>query len=664
MKPKHFKMKSFSPLKAFLFLSIVCIVVANNAFSQPIFFEDFNGGSLPTGWDIAETGGTNVQWEWSDTADVGFVSGNPPPLATFNHPGASLGNVRVDSDTYGTSGGGGIQENSDLISPKIDLSAHTFVQLKFWEHARRWTFADTCRVYISLDSTNWTEVYDATDGMAEGNVIEMTNPHLAEIDISAIAGGQSQVWIRWNWVGDWGYYWIIDDVELAPPPDYNLELVSVTAPKPNGCALSATENILIKFLNKGVMSVDSFMASYSINGGTAVSEQVVLGAPLATGSFDTYTFTTTADFSTAGAYTIDATVALPMDSVPDDDDASTATVSASPADVSTGWMEDFDTQPVAWVYEDVNTDGVTWLQDDGDPFSGTWNLQYMWNTDGVTGGDDWAFSPCLDLTANTHYILKFMHHVGEDSQPQPVIYPEKLSVSIGNAPLSTAMALIEDLGTLNNSLYEEYSGTFMSPGAGTYHLGFYCYSDPDMWFLNIDDVSLEVLTGPTADFSFTQSALNVTFINASSGNPETYLWDFGDGTTSNNASPGTHSYPGNGTYIVSLTVSNLASSDTHEDTVVIEGVGIDEYNNYLHAATSLYPNPTSGDITVMMTYAYDAEVEISVVNMIGEKVHSITTSDVMNKEYVFDMSQQANGVYFVEVKNDEAIATKRFVLSK
>ena len=185
-----------------------------------------------------------------------------------------------------------------------------------------------------------------------------------------------------------------------------------------------------------------------------------------------------------------------------------------------------------------------------------------------------------------------------------------------------------------------------------------------MWFLNIDDVSLEVLTGPTADFSFTQSALNVTFINASSGNPETYLWDFGDGTTSNNASPGTHSYPGNGTYIVSLTVSNLASSDTHEDTVVIEGVGIDEYNNYLHAATSLYPNPTSGDITVMMTYAYDAEVEISVVNMIGEKVHSITTSDVMNKEYVFDMSQQANGVYFVEVKNDEAIATKRFVLSK
>ncbi len=639
-------------LNSLLACSMV-LLLSSSAQSQ-IFFEDFSGGATPAGWSIIDHANSGVVWHWSDTAaSLGGYA------RTFNYPGASNGHLRVDSDLSGTDG---TLENTDLITPKIDLSSELFVNLKFVDYYRRYT-GDTGRVYVSVDSTNWTEVHESSLGLAAGND-SYTNPTFVDVDISSLVGGQATVWIKWNYYGDWDYYWFIDDVELSQPPAYNLELQSASVAAPNGCGLSATEAISFDVRNKGMMNVDTFMASYTVNGGTAVTDTFVAAPALVTGAVGSYTFATTADLSAAGVYTIDVNVDLALDSTTTDDDASTVTASASPADVSSGWLEDFEVQPAVWVSEDVNNDGFTWEMDNGLPFSGTWNLQYFYNNDQVTGGDDWAFSPCLDLAANTPYILKFKYHAGEFNG---TIYPEKLSVSIGNAPASTAMTLIEDLGTIDVSVYEEYSGSFMSPGAGTYHLGLYSYSDPDQFFLNVDDVELSVLGAPTANFTAsTPTGANVTFANTSTGDPDTFSWDWGDGSTpSTQASPGTHTFPANGTYVVTLTVSNLASSDSHSDTVVITDIGIGiEEQNLLDAALSVYPNPATEDITVKLTYAYEENVEIAVYNLIGEQIHAIEATDAFNKEYTFDMSGQANGIYFVEVQTEEATTTKRFVLSK
>ncbi|RMG21574.1 MAG: PKD domain-containing protein, partial [Bacteroidetes bacterium] len=69
----------------------------------------------------------------------------------------------------------------------------------------------------------------------------------------------------------------------------------------------------------------------------------------------------------------------------------------------------------------------------------------------------------------------------------------------------------------------------------------------------------------TADFSSNVQAgcspLTVQFINNSSGLISDYLWDFGNGNTSTLANPGAV-YVNPGSYTVSLTVSNAASSDT------------------------------------------------------------------------------------------------------
>jgi PKD repeat protein len=55
--------------------------------------------------------------------------------------------------------------------------------------------------------------------------------------------------------------------------------------------------------------------------------------------------------------------------------------------------------------------------------------------------------------------------------------------------------------------------------------------------------------------------LTVTFTDTSLNNPTSHLWRFGDGETSRDQNP-THSYKKAGIYIVRLTATNSAGSDS------------------------------------------------------------------------------------------------------
>jgi len=73
---------------------------------------------------------------------------------------------------------------------------------------------------------------------------------------------------------------------------------------------------------------------------------------------------------------------------------------------------------------------------------------------------------------------------------------------------------------------------------------------------------------PAADFTFQADDLTVTFADASTGNPTSWAWDFGDGDTSSDQNP-THDYDAGGTYTVSLTATNDAGSDTKNQLVTV-----------------------------------------------------------------------------------------------
>ncbi len=76
---------------------------------------------------------------------------------------------------------------------------------------------------------------------------------------------------------------------------------------------------------------------------------------------------------------------------------------------------------------------------------------------------------------------------------------------------------------------------------------------------------ITVSTGPTAAFSGSPTSgtapLTVSFTDESTGNPTSWSWDFGDGSTSTQQNP-THEYASAGTYTVSLTATNDCGSST------------------------------------------------------------------------------------------------------
>ncbi|TAE60289.1 MAG: hypothetical protein EAZ89_01680, partial [Bacteroidetes bacterium] len=117
-------------------------------------------------------------------------------------------------------------------------------------------------------------------------------------------GGQPGVLLRIAFgadpsVNDDGF--AFDDVVVFETPAQEAKMVALTAPA-DGCGLSATEAVKVKFKNVGTQPITSINLSYKLNNGTPVTATV---APINVlpGDSLTYTFTQTANLATPGAYT-------------------------------------------------------------------------------------------------------------------------------------------------------------------------------------------------------------------------------------------------------------------------------------------------------------------------------------------------------------------------
>jgi hypothetical protein len=81
-------------------------------------------------------------------------------------------------------------------------------------------------------------------------------------------------------------------------------------------------------------------------------------------------------------------------------------------------------------------------------------------------------------------------------------------------------------------------------------------------YINVTAPVVKPVAKFTADNKSGNRPLTVTFISTSTGNPTSYNWIFGDGSTSKQALTATHTYTKSGSYTVSLTVTNKAGSST------------------------------------------------------------------------------------------------------
>lgn len=167
-----------------------------------------------------------------------------------------------------------------------------------------------------------------------------------------------------------------------------------------------------------------------------------------------------------------------------------------------------------------------------------------------------------------------------------------------------------------------------------------------------DNIAVTFQLLAVADFTYDVSGTVVTFTNASA-NADTYLWDFGNSTTSTNENP-VVDYGAYDTYTIELAASNDCGTDMYTADITILGVN----DIALENDVQLWPNPSTGAVNLLLGDAFLNDATISVYNSLGEIVHVI---EATNRMAVLDITSQPTGIYFVQVNTNARTIVKKLI---
>ncbi|MBK6627542.1 MAG: T9SS type A sorting domain-containing protein [Flavobacteriales bacterium] len=282
-----------------------------------------------------------------------------------------------------------------------------------------------------------------------------------------------------------------------------------------------------------------------------------------------------------------------------------------------------------------------------------WNT---WDCEGILNGPSVAGSPCDDGDPNTFGDL---WDANCNCSGQGGGWVDCLGIPNGTAMPGTPC----DDGD-PNTFNDTWNGTCTCVGSG----GLPCEAD------FIVTQAYDSLQGPIP------GTIWVFFLN-NGGQGFTYSWDFGDGTTSNVPFP-THTYSGNGPYLLCLTVSGFGCTDTFCDSVGVDANGIilpmgaqsqGFTINVMGGANSIHeaevlsevaiaPNPVNDVLTLSLNSTRSGPLLVDVLDVTGKLIHQQRASLITGANTLrLDLSHLEAGSYLVRLNADGTIRTERFV---
>ncbi len=175
-----------------------------------------------------------------------------------------------------------------------------------------------------------------------------------------------------------------------------------------------------------------------------------------------------------------------------------------------------------------------------------------------------------------------------------------------------------------------------------------------------------------ADFSasetFGYDELTTTFTDNSTGNPVSWLWNFGDGNTSTDQNP-THTYSSTGIFSVSLEISDGSQTVSllKENYIVVEtSSSISDINNnggFLYQST---PNPASDFCKIEYRIAKADHVTLKIYDSAMQivQIHSKEASNKLLSSFDLNISDLADGIYFYHLSSNDFTAVKKLHIIK
>lgn len=156
---------------------------------------------------------------------------------------------------------------------------------------------------------------------------------------------------------------------------------------------------------------------------------------------------------------------------------------------------------------------------------------------------------------------------------------------------------------------------------------------------------------PNSNFSYSNSTTTTVQFYNSSTNATSFLWNFGDTTTSTEANP-VHSYTSAGEYVVTLTATKCDTTSVSQQTIntsILDAhtVGFEELT------LRLYPNPVGDKLFVECT---EKILRLELYDVLG-RLLKINT----NETTTMDLSAQKTDVYFVKVITENGLKVEKVI---
>ena len=173
--------------------------------------------------------------------------------------------------------------------------------------------------------------------------------------------------------------------------------------------------------------------------------------------------------------------------------------------------------------------------------------------------------------------------------------------------------------------------------------------------------SLGIDNHPIALFRYAQDSsdhLNVRFTDLSYYRPESWTWDFGDGSSYDGKKPYFHQYEENGAYYVCLTLSNENSEHQYCKTIYL-GVTATEDKMLLDRQVNIFPNPVEAHLYIELRDYLPQDAQLHIYNEMGQQQFLFDINGGWNN---FEVASLPNGLYFYSiVDNGIVIYADKFV---
>ncbi|MDC3133372.1 T9SS type A sorting domain-containing protein [Bacteroidota bacterium] len=201
----------------------------------------------PNDW-VLDHDANDCSLDWQ--IGIGLSCTGSYPIATILSTTDSDGFAMLDSDSYGgATGGSEIEDSWMTMANPVDLNGYNNVVVEFETQYRRYN-SENPYIVVGIGDGNgnvtWPDLTPSTDISNLNNVFypfsawsgqtgftgEATaNPELVQVNISPALVGLdtiqlSDIYIRFNWTGTWGYAWFVDDFKIVQQPDNDIQASS------------------------------------------------------------------------------------------------------------------------------------------------------------------------------------------------------------------------------------------------------------------------------------------------------------------------------------------------------------------------------------------------------------------------------------------------------